>query len=98
MDATVEGLSQRVLTVSLRGLERDGIFTRTAYDEMLPRVDNALTNQGRGLLCATAPLIQWRKEHLAGIDHGQRTFERTTGQPAHLTADVAVPTSTHRRA
>ncbi|MBA4026425.1 MAG: transcriptional regulator [Gordonia sp.] len=92
----VEGISQRMLTVNLRGLERDGIITRTAYDEMPPRVEYELTDLGRGLLCATAPLIQWSKEHLADIDQARLTFEHSTRDAAHLTAAApARPTSTH---
>src|SRR5579863_2486469 len=45
----IDGISQRMLTVTLRGLERDGIVTRTMYPVMPPRVDYALTPMGRTL-------------------------------------------------
>ena len=55
----IAGISQRMLTVTLRGLERDGIITRTMYPVMPPRVDYALTPMGRTLLHAAASLIGW---------------------------------------
>ena len=45
----IGGISQRMLTLTLRGLERDGLITRTAYPTIPPRVDYALTPLGRDL-------------------------------------------------
>ncbi len=47
---TIEGISQRMLTLTLRGLERDGLVTRTVYPTVPPRVDYELTTMGRTLL------------------------------------------------
>jgi len=47
---TVAGISQRMLTLTLRSLERDGLVTRTAFATIPPRVDYALTELGRSLL------------------------------------------------
>jgi DNA-binding HxlR family transcriptional regulator len=56
----VDGISQRMLTVTLRGLERDGIVDRTVYNVMPPHVAYRLTPLGTTLLEAIAPLISWR--------------------------------------
>jgi DNA-binding HxlR family transcriptional regulator len=54
---SVDGISQRMLTVTLRGLERDGIVSRTMYPVMPPRVDYELTPLGRTLLDAVGALM-----------------------------------------
>jgi DNA-binding HxlR family transcriptional regulator len=78
----VDGISQRMLTVTLRGLERDGILTRTVYQVMPPHVEYELTPMGKTLLPATAPLIQWTAQHLAGIDQARKDYDtRAQAQP-----------------
>jgi DNA-binding HxlR family transcriptional regulator len=61
----VEGVSQKMLTQTLRALERDGLVTRHLYDEMPLRVEYALTDRGRGLLPLAAQLKQWAEENFA---------------------------------
>ena len=56
---TVPGISQRMLTLTLRHLERDGLVSRTAYAEVPPRVEYALTPTGRGLLPHVVALAKW---------------------------------------
>ena len=56
---TVPGISQRMLTLTLRHLERDGLVSRTAYAEVPPRVEYALTSTGRGLLPHVVELAKW---------------------------------------
>src|SRR3954471_16063761 len=53
----IDGISQRMLTVTLRGLERDGIVTRTVYPVMPPRVEYALTSMGATLMDAASTLV-----------------------------------------
>jgi DNA-binding HxlR family transcriptional regulator len=82
----VDGISQRMLTVTLRGLERDGIVSRTMYPVMPPRVDYALTPLGHTLLDAVGALMAWVDEHLPEVDAARDAYDaRATG------ADPGVP-------
>jgi DNA-binding HxlR family transcriptional regulator len=71
----VDGISQRMLTVTLRGLERDGIVSRTMYPVMPPRVDYALTPLGHTLLDAVGALMAWADEHLAEVDSARDAYD-----------------------
>src|SRR5689334_16851459 len=55
----VPGISQRMLTLTLRQLREDGLVTRTAYPEVPPRVEYALTPLGESLLGTASALVQW---------------------------------------
>jgi DNA-binding HxlR family transcriptional regulator len=56
----VDGISQRMLTLTLRGLERDGLVTRTVFPTIPPRVDPELTDLGHGLWTPVEALGKWR--------------------------------------
>src|SRR5580692_10729336 len=56
---SIEGISQRMLTLTLRGLERDGLVKRTLFPTIPPRVDYELTELGRSLWEAVKPLGAW---------------------------------------
>lgn len=71
----IDGISQRMLTVTLRGLERDGIVTRTMYPVMPPRVDYALTPMGCTLLDAAGTLIGWAHAHLDEIEAARTAYD-----------------------
>jgi DNA-binding HxlR family transcriptional regulator len=77
----IDGISQRMLTVTLRGLERDGILTRTVYAVMPPNVTYELTPMGRTLLEATTPLVQWSNEHLAAIERARTEYDSRPKAP-----------------
>jgi DNA-binding HxlR family transcriptional regulator len=69
----VPGISQRMLTVTVRQLEQDGLVTRTAYAEVPPRVEYTLTSLGRSLHQVVASLITWVADHHSQIrDHRER--------------------------
>jgi DNA-binding HxlR family transcriptional regulator len=72
---SVDGISQRMLTVTLRGLERDGIVSRTMYPVMPPRVDYELTKMGHTLLDAVGALIAWADTHLHEIDTARAAYD-----------------------
>ena len=74
----VDGISQRMLTVTLRSLERDGIVTRTVSDVMPPHVDYELTEMGVTLREATAPPLDWSIAHLARIDDARAAYDART--------------------
>ncbi len=78
---SVEGLSQRMLTVTLRGLERDGYLTRTVFPTVPPRVEYDLTELGRSLLVPLRALALWAREHRDAVQRARGRFDagRTRG-------------------
>ncbi|MEZ0167231.1 winged helix-turn-helix transcriptional regulator [Microvirga sp. TS319] len=79
----VNGISQRIMTLTLRNLERDGIVARTVFPTVPPRVEYRLTDLGRSLLSAIAPLVEWIVGNRSEIISARRRFD---GQdPAHCT-------------
>jgi DNA-binding HxlR family transcriptional regulator len=72
LQRAVTGISQRMLTLTLRQLGQDGLVSRTSYPEVPPRVEYALTPMGRGLLEIVTALIEWASEHHDEI-HQNRT-------------------------
>jgi DNA-binding HxlR family transcriptional regulator len=76
---TVPGISQRMLTLTLRGLERDGLVTRTQFPTIPPRVDYALTSLGRSLWNAIEPLGEWAQAHVGHIAKARAEFDEKAG-------------------
>lgn len=64
----IENISQRMLTQTLRQLERDGLVSREAYAEVPPRVDYALTELGHSAVTALLPLVIWARDKKSEID------------------------------
>src|SRR5436853_3672925 len=64
----VDGISQRMLTVTLRGLERDGLVVRTIFPEVPPRVEYALSPLGATLRQHIRGLVAWAGAHLSEVD------------------------------
>ena len=71
----VGGISQRMLTLTLRGLERDGLVTRTVFPTIPPRVDYELTDLGRGLWQPVEALGKWAAEHQVQIENARAKFD-----------------------
>ena len=71
----VGGISQRMLTLTLRGLERDGLVTRTVFPTIPPRVDYELTDLGRGLSTPVKALGAWAHEHQPEIENARTRFD-----------------------
>ncbi|MEU8048346.1 MULTISPECIES: winged helix-turn-helix transcriptional regulator [Micromonospora] len=71
----IEGVSQKMLTQTLRGLERDGLITRTAYATVPPRVDYALTGLGRSLLDLVGGLEAWATTHLGEVEAARARYD-----------------------
>lgn len=71
----INGISQRMLTLTLRGLERDGLVTRTIFPTIPPRVDYELTDLGRGLAEPVKALGDWAFAHLPEIEGARTRFD-----------------------
>jgi len=72
----VGGISQRMLTFTLRGLERDGLVTRTVFPTTPQRVDYELTKLGSTLWKAVEPLSFWARDHVVEILDSRARFDR----------------------
>ena len=72
---SIGGISQRMLTLTLRGLERDGMVTRTVYSSVPPRVDYELTPLGRSLLAPVSALGAWALKNQTIIQDARRRFD-----------------------
>lgn len=72
---TIGGISQRMLTLTLRGLERDGLVTRTVFPTIPPRVDYALTDRGQTLIEPLKLLFAWAIEHNTAIERSRQAFD-----------------------
>ncbi|WP_033434777.1 winged helix-turn-helix transcriptional regulator [Saccharothrix syringae] len=75
----VGGISQRMLTVTLRQLERDGLVERTVHQVVPPRVDYALTGLGRGLHGAVQSLVSWVEAHQDDIAGARARYDERVG-------------------
>jgi DNA-binding HxlR family transcriptional regulator len=72
----IGGISQRMLTVTLRSLERDGLLVRRIYAEVPPRVEYELTDLGHGLLQKIFELAQWAAENMDQIINARQEYDR----------------------
>ena len=70
------GISQRMLTVTLRALEEDGLITRKVYAEIPPRVEYGLTPLGKSLLDVMTLMGEWATRHEAEIQRARKTFRK----------------------
>ncbi|HEX7883870.1 MAG TPA: helix-turn-helix domain-containing protein [Afipia sp.] len=75
----VGGISQRMLTLTLRGLERDGLVTRTVFPTIPPRVDYELTELGHSLKEPVKHLGSWAFAHLSKIQSAREHFDKKAG-------------------
>ncbi|MFI7708328.1 winged helix-turn-helix transcriptional regulator [Nonomuraea sp. NPDC049480] len=71
----IDGVSQRMLSVTLRHLERDGLVSRTVHPVVPPRVDYALTPLGRTLHQTIKALVTWTEEHQQEIAEARATYD-----------------------
>jgi DNA-binding HxlR family transcriptional regulator len=72
----IGGISQRMLTLTLRNLERDGLVTRTVYPEIPPRVEYQLTELGRTLTGPLDTLWNWAAEHMHSVTEARENYDR----------------------
>ena len=77
----VEGISQKSLTKTLRGLERDGLITRKVFAEVPPRVEYTITALGSEMLDTVAPLWLWTAKSVQRFQECQSKFDRRELRP-----------------
>jgi DNA-binding HxlR family transcriptional regulator len=84
MRRTIGDISQRMLTLTLRGLERDGLVTRTVYPTIPPRVEYELTKLGRTLREPLGAIADWARKHRPAIADARKVFDAGgTAKPSH---------------
>ncbi len=71
------GISQRMLTVTLRALEEDGLISRKVYAEIPPRVEYELTSLGKSLLEVMTLMGEWASRHETEIQRARKAFKKT---------------------
>jgi len=71
----VPGISHRMLTLTLRNLERDGLVSRTVFAAVPPKVEYAVTDLGRTAIPAVTALAKWALEHSAEIQDNRSLFD-----------------------
>lgn len=84
----IDGVSQRMLTVTLRGLERDGLVRRTMHPEVPPRVEYELTPLGATLREIVNGLIAWSGAHLAEVDAARARYDARARSPQWTASDM----------
>lgn len=94
--SAVDGISQRMLTVTLRGMERDGLVRRMVYPEVPPRVEYTLTPLGRTLRQLVRGLVAWSEAHLVEVDTARAEYDARNGKPPKVLSSRVHPASAVR--
>ena len=76
----VDGISQRMLTLNLRGLEREGLISRKIFPTIPPKVEYALTDLGKSLCMHVIALGQWAEENFDAIAAARAAFDARNGE------------------
>ena len=71
----IEGITQRMLTLTLRNLERDGLLTRHYFPEVPPRVEYELTGMGASMLPALEGFTSWIRDNWPRIEECRRAYD-----------------------
>jgi DNA-binding HxlR family transcriptional regulator len=83
-----EGITQRMLSATLRRLERDGLVLRTVHPTVPPRVEYALTERGRSLHGVLEALVEWTDRNLSGITKSRLAYDDQTAATAEAQSVV----------
>jgi DNA-binding HxlR family transcriptional regulator len=75
----IEGISQKMLTKTLRRLERDGLVGRKVYPVVPPKVEYSLTPLGQSLIDILAGLCQWAEKHIEEVEAARRDYDAREG-------------------
>ena len=89
----VDGISQRMLAVTLRGLERDGLVTRTVYPTVPPKVEYSLTVMGRTLLSTVCELVEWADQYASDVDTARTRYDHANAADLAVKDKGAAPSS-----
>jgi DNA-binding HxlR family transcriptional regulator len=85
LQRTIIGISHKMLTQTLRGLERDGLITRTVYPQVPPRVEYRLTSLGKTLCAPLAAVRDWAEENIQAITHAQQSYDLRDNETTEAT-------------
>ena len=80
LQRSIQGISQKMLTQTLRSLERDGLISRTLYPEVPPRVEYALTPLGETLCAPISAIVHWAEEHFAEVAASQTAYDTRSSE------------------
>ena len=80
LQKAIPEISPKVLTQTLRAMERDGLISRTVFPVIPPKVEYGLTQMGRSLIDPLRQLCRWAKAHVAERDRARRDFDERTGE------------------
>lgn len=83
---SVEGISQRMLTLTLRGLERDGLVVRQVFPTVPPRVEYSLSPLGETLLGTVTELAKWARGHREDVERARAEFDSREGSVLRVAA------------
>jgi DNA-binding HxlR family transcriptional regulator len=75
LERAIEGISRRMLTLTLRNLERDGLLRRTVYPTVPPKVEYELTPIARELYTSLLSLTDWAERHRTTIAEARREYD-----------------------
>jgi DNA-binding HxlR family transcriptional regulator len=75
LERTIEGISRRMLTLTLRRLERDGLLVRTVYPTVPPKVEYTLTDMTRELYASLSGLLDWAERHRGSIARARSAYD-----------------------
>lgn len=92
----VEGISQRMLTLTLKGLEQDGLVSRTVYPTIPPRVDYELTDLGQKLTVPLRSIYDWARKHRPEMEAARKKYAERNGAAALKRGGVATPKQPRR--
>ena len=82
LERMVEGISRRMLTLTLRNLERDGLLIRTVYPTVPPKVEYTATEMARELHDSLATLVGWAERHRTDIAAARTAYDQRPADPA----------------
>ncbi|NUR92905.1 MAG: helix-turn-helix transcriptional regulator [Nonomuraea sp.] len=77
----LDGITQKMLSQTLRSLERDGLLTRTVYPTIPPRVDYELTGTGQGAIGVISVLARWSNQNADGIVAARKAYDERAALP-----------------